>query len=253
MGTTQTYTAEQFTEWNEALEGKTPQEILTWAVKEFQPGLTMACSFGGPSGMVLLDMISRIDPSVEVFYLDTDFLFPETYATRDKIIERYGIMPVAYKSKLTPEEQAKEHGDELWLNDPDLCCSIRKVEPNARALEGKRAWISGIRRDQGESRGDAPIVQWDEKFGLVKVLPLVGWLDADVWAYILKNDVPYNPLHDQSYPSIGCTHCTKAVKPGDDPRSGRWEGSDKTECGIHTGGDVIQIATVDARTSTRTK
>ncbi len=198
--------------------------------------------------MVLLDMISQIDPSVAVFYLDTDFLFPETYDTRDKVIERYGIMPVGYKSKLTPDEQAKEHGDELWLSDPDLCCSIRKVEPNDRALEGKRAWISGIRRDQGESRGDAPIVQWDEKFGLVKVLPLVSWLEADVWAYILKNDVPYNPLHDQSYPSIGCTYCTKAVKPGDDPRSGRWEGIDKTECGIHAGGDVIQIEAVEATT-----
>ena len=248
MGTVQTYTNEQLSDWNEALEGKTPQEILTWAVEKFQPGLAMACSFGGPSGMVLLDMISRIDPSVEVFYLDTDFLFPETYATRDNVIERYGIMPVGYKSKLTPEEQAKEYGDALWFKDPDLCCSIRKVEPNARALEGKRAWISGIRRDQGESRGDAPIVQWDEKFGLVKVLPLVSWLEADVWSYIVRNDVPYNPLHDQSYPSIGCTYCTKAVKPGDDPRAGRWEGIDKTECGIHTGGDVIQIETAEIST-----
>ena len=248
METAQKYTAEQFTEWNDMLEGKTPQEIITWAAKEFQPGLTMACSFGGPSGMVLLDMISQIDTSIEIFYLDTDFLFPETYATRDKVIERYGMMPIGYKSKLTPEEQAKEYGDELWIKDPDLCCSIRKVEPNARALEGKQAWISGIRRDQGESRGDAPIVQWDEKFGLVKVLPLVTWLEADVWAYVVKNDVPYNLLHDQSYPSIGCTHCTKAIKPGDDPRSGRWASTDKTECGIHTGGDVIKIETVEATT-----
>ncbi len=248
METAQKYTAEQFVEWNDLLEGKTPQEIITWAAKEFQPGLTMACSFGGPSGMVLLDMISQIDPSIEIFYLDTDFLFPETYATRDKVIERYGMMPIGYKSKLTPEAQAKEYGDELWSKDPDLCCSIRKVEPNARALEGKQAWISGIRRDQGESRGDAPIVQWDEKFGLVKVLPLVTWLEADVWAYVVKNDVPYNLLHDQSYPSIGCTHCTKAIKPGDDPRSGRWASTDKTECGIHTGGEVIQIEAVEATT-----
>jgi len=253
MEAVQTYTEEQFTEWNELLEGKTPQEILTWAVEKFQPGLSFACSFGGPSGMVLLDMISRIDPSVEVFYLDTDFLFPETYATRDKVIERYGIMPVGYKSDITPDDQLKQYGDKLWLKDPDLCCAIRKVEPNARALEGKQAWISGIRRDQGESRGDAPIVQWDEKFSLVKVLPLVTCLEADVWAYIVKNDVPYNPLHDQSYPSIGCTYCTKAVKPGDDPRSGRWEGIDKTECGIHTGGDVIQVETADGRTGTLAK
>jgi len=248
MTQVETYTPEQLARWNEELEGRTPQEILRWAVEHFHPGLTFACSFGGPSGMVLLDMIAQIDPTVEVFYLDTDFLFPETYATRDKVIERYGIEPVAYKSKLTPEEQAAEYGDALWNRDPDLCCDLRKVEPNARALEGKRAWISGIRRDQGESRGDAPIAQWDEKFGLMKVLPLVNWLEADVWAYIVKNDVPYNPLHDQNYPSIGCTYCTKAVKPGDDPRSGRWQGVDKTECGLHTGGSVIKIERVDSAT-----
>ena len=251
MAELETYTTEQLAKWSEQLEEKTPQEILQWAVDKFQPGLTMACSFGGPSGMVLLDMVSQIDPTVEVFYLDTDFLFPETYATRDKAIERYGMQPVGYKSKFTPEQQAKQYGDELWLSDPDLCCDLRKVEPNARALEGKRAWIAGIRRDQGESRGDAPIVQWDEKFGLVKVLPLVTWLEADVWAYILKNDVPYNPLHDQSYPSIGCTYCTKPVAKGADPRSGRWQGTGKTECGIHTDGDVIKIEPVDVSTSRR--
>ena len=195
--------------------------------------------------MVLLDMVAQIDSTVEVVYLDTDFLFPETYATRDKTIEKYGIQVVGYKSLLTPEEQAEQYGDELWIKDPDLCCSLRKVEPNARALEGKRAWISGIRRDQGESRGDAPIVQWDEKFDLIKVLPLVNWVEADVWAHIVKNDVPYNPLHDQNYPSIGCTYCTKAVRPGEDPRSGRWQGIDKTECGLHTDGDVIKIETAN--------
>ena len=241
MGTAQTYTTDQFTEWNEMLEGKTPQEILKWAVKEFQPGLTMACSFGGPSGMVLLDMVSRIDPSVEVFYLDTDFLFTETYETRDRMIARYGIQPVGYKSKLTPEEQVRQYGQELWLKDPDLCCDLRKVEPNGRALEGKRAWISGIRRDQGVARRETPVVAWDEKFGLVKVLPLVRWTEADIWKYIAEHDVPYNPLHDRGYPSIGCTYCTKAVKPGEDPRSGRWQGFDKTECGLHTPGEPVQL------------
>ena len=240
---------EELRQISQRLEEETPQQILRWAVDEYLPDLTLASSFGGPSGMVLVDMIAEIEPRVEVFYLDTDFLFPETYETRDRIIARYGIQPVGYKSKFTPEQQAKQYGDELWLSDPDLCCDLRKVEPNARALEGKRAWIAGIRRDQGEARGDAPIVQWDEKFGLVKVLPLVNWLEADVWAYILKNDVPYNPLHDQSYPSIGCTYCTKAVAKGADPRSGRWEGTDKTECGIHTDGDVIKIETVDVPTS----
>jgi phosphoadenosine phosphosulfate reductase len=222
-----------------SLEGRTPQDILAWAAREYQPGLSLACSFGGPSGMVLLDMMARpdggIDRTVEVFYLDTDFLFPETYRLRDIAAARYGIKPAGYMSLLTPSEQSKRHGDALWQRDPDACCAIRKVEPNQRALAGKRAWISGIRRDQSSSRADVRIVEWDEKFGLVKVNPLAAWTEADVWKYILEHDVPYNELHDRNYPSIGCTHCTRPVNPGDDPRSGRWQGFDKVECGLHVG------------------
>jgi phosphoadenosine phosphosulfate reductase len=229
-----TYTPADLARLSVELEDGSPQDVLRWAVDEFFPELTLACSFGGPSGMVLLDMMSKIEPGVEVFYLDTAFLFPETYALRDRVIERYGANVAAYKSKLTPQEQARQHGDELWLRDPDLCCALRKVEPNERALAGKRAWISGLRRDQAETRRETPVVQWDEKFSLVKINPLVQWLEADVWSYIVKNDVPYNPLHDQDYPSVSCTYCTKPVAPGDDPRSGRWQGFDKTECGIHT-------------------
>ncbi|HYM16781.1 MAG TPA: phosphoadenylyl-sulfate reductase [Dehalococcoidia bacterium] len=229
------------------LEGRTPQEILRWAVETYQPGLTLACSFGGPSGMVLLDMIMPIDRGVEVFYLDTDFLFPETYKLRDIAAARYGFEPAGYMSLLTPAQQAAKHGDALWARDPDACCALRKVEPNRRALEGKRAWISGIRRDQAPSRAAVDIVEWDEKFGLVKVNPLAAWTESQVWKYILDHGVPYNELHDQGYPSIGCTHCTKAVRPGDDPRSGRWQGFDKTECGIHVPepapGDPQEVAT----------
>ena len=228
------YTAEDLAQISAELEERAPQEVLRWAVDEFFPDLTLACSFGGPSGMVLVDMISQIEPRVEIFYLDTDFLFPETHQTRDRVIERYGIQPVAYKSKLTPEEQARQYADELWLRNPDLCCQLRKVEPNQRALAGKRAWISGLRRDQAATRRETPVVQWDEKFGLVKVNALARWTEADVWAYIVKHDVPYNPLHDQSYPSVSCTYCTKAIQPGDDLRAGRWQGLDKTECGLHT-------------------
>jgi phosphoadenosine phosphosulfate reductase len=220
------------------LEGAEPQEILRWAAREYQPGLTLACSFGGPSGMVLLDMIMAIDKSVEVFYLNTDFLFPETYRLRDVAAAKYGFQPVGYVSLLTPAQQSEKHGDELWARDPDACCAIRKVEPNHRALAGKRAWISGIRRDQSKTRGDIDIVQWDEQFELVKVNPLAAWSEAQVWKYIIDNDVPYNELHDKSYPSIGCTYCTKPVKPGDDPRSGRWQGFDKTECGLHAPGTI---------------
>jgi len=234
MTETKTYSPAELERWSAELEGRSPREVLQWAVDEFFPDLSIACSFGGPSGMVLLDMIAEIEPRTEVFYLDTDFLFDETYATRDRAVERYKIEAVAYKSLLTPKQQAAQHGDELWLRDPDACCELRKVEPNARALAGKRAWVSGIRRDQGATRAETPIVTWDEKFDLVKVIPLAKWTEADVWAYIVKHDVPYNPLHDRNYPSIGCTYCTKAVRPGEDPRSGRWQGFDKTECGLHT-------------------
>ena len=237
-----TYSAADLTKISEEMDEQTPQQTLRWAVEEFFPELTMACSFGGPSGLVLVDMIAQIEPRVEIFYLDTDFLFPETHETRNRIIERYGVQPVVYKSELTPEDQASRYGDELWLSNPDLCCQLRKVEPNRRALAGKRAWIAGIRRDQTVTRSGTPVVQWDEKFGLVKVNPLVHWTEADVWAYIVKHDVPYNPLHDDNYPSLGCTYCTKAVQPGDDLRSGRWQGIDKIECGIHTPGETIPLA-----------
>lgn len=218
---------------SDALEGKSPQEILAWASAQYQPGLTLACSFGGPSGMVLLDMLMQIDRSVEVFYLDTDFLFPETYKLRDIAAAKYQFEPKGYMSLITPQQQAAKYGDALWSRDPDACCAIRKVEPNERALAGKTAWISGIRRDQSKTRGDIDIVQWDEKFGLVKLNPLASWSESQVWKYVLDNGVPYNELHDRSYPSIGCTHCTKPVAAGEDPRSGRWQGFDKTECGLH--------------------
>jgi phosphoadenosine phosphosulfate reductase len=224
---------EQLKSHSNRLDGATPQEILRWAATEYQPGLALACSFGGPSGMVLLDMTMQIDRSVEVFYLDTDFLFPETYKLRDVAAQKYGFKPVGYMSLLTPQQQADKHGDALWARDPDACCAIRKVEPNHRALEGKTAWISGIRRDQTKERNDVDVVQWDEKFDLVKINPLASWTEAQVWKYIVDNGVPYNELHDRNYPSIGCTHCTKPVMPGADPRSGRWQGFDKTECGLH--------------------
>ena len=225
--------------WSAELEGKEPEEILRWAVKQFQPGLTHACSFGGPSGMVILDMVMKIDPTVEVFYLDTDFLFPETYKLRDICEARYTFKPIGFKSLITVEEQAEKYGEALWLRDPDACCNLRKVEPNQRALVGKTAWLSGIRRDQSETRREVRIVEWDAKFDLVKIAPLAGWSEKQVWSYIMTHDVPYNELHDRNYPSIGCTNCTKPVNPGDDPRAGRWQGFDKTECGIQEGSLTI--------------
>jgi phosphoadenosine phosphosulfate reductase len=181
-------------------------------------------------------MIHRINPSLPLFYLDTGFLFPDTYATRDRIIEQYRLQPgqvIQMKSLLTPEQQARQYGDSLWVSDPDRCCQLRKVEPLTRVLKGFDAWVTGIRRDQSPTRANAKMIEWDAKFGLVKVNPLARWTWADVWTYIKVYEVPYNPLHDQNYPSIGCTHCTAPVMPGEDPRAGRWKNFTKTECGLH--------------------
>jgi phosphoadenosine phosphosulfate reductase len=221
--------------WGESLEDSQPQAVLDAAITRYRHGIILACSFGAED-VVLVDMVHRIDPLLGLFYLDTDFLFPETYATRDRIIERYGLKPAQVrevKSLLTPEQQAQKHGNALWASDPDRCCQLRKVEPLKRILNGFDAWITGIRRDQSPTRAKANPIEWDHTFQLVKVNPLVRWTWADVWTYIKVYEVPYNPLHDRNYPSIGCVHCTKPVMPGDDQRSGRWQGRDKTECGLH--------------------
>lgn len=215
--------------WSKELANATPQEILQWAAGQFGDKLGVACSFGGVSGMAILDMAVKTKPDVRVFYVDTDFLFPETYATRDAVSAKYNIIPLGYRPKLTPEEQAAKHGAELWRTAPDQCCAIRKVEPNERALEGLSAWVAGLRRDQSDTRKDVSPVQWDKKFGLFKIAPLFNWTEKDVWRYIVANDVPTNPLHDVGYASIGCTHCTVAGQ----GRDGRWQGSAKTECGLH--------------------
>ena len=221
--------------WGASFETKQPQDILKAAIERYGQKIVLACSFGAED-VVLVDMVHRINPSVPLFYLDTDFLFPETYATRDRVVKQYDLKPaqvLAVKSLLTPAQQAQQYGDALWASDPDRCCQLRKVEPLTRILSGFDAWITGIRRDQAPTRAKAKPIEWDATFQLVKVNPLVHWTWADVWTYIKVYEVPYNELHDRNYPSIGCTHCTKPVMPGDDPRSGRWQGREKTECGLH--------------------
>ena len=218
------------------LEGAEPEEILRWAITTYAPDVTLACSFGGASGMVLLDMAVKINPEIHVFYLDTGLLFPETHQLVDRAAARYGVRPQGFKPELTLGDQAARYGEDLWTAAPDLCCRLRKVEPNGRALAGRRAWITAIRRDQTENRRSVPVVDWDAKFGLVKVAPLAGWDERRVWTYIMEHDVPYNRLHDQGFPSIGCGPCTRPVQAGEDPRSGRWAGTGKTECGLHTSG-----------------
>jgi phosphoadenosine phosphosulfate reductase len=229
----QTYSESELAAISAELEAQGVEQTLLWAKREFGDQIALACSFGGPTGMVLVDLCTRLDVPVEIFYLDTDLLFPETYALRDEVARRYGVAPVGYRSRLTLEEQAAKYGPELWARDPDRCCYLRKVEPNERALAGKRAWISGLRRDQSSTRRSVSVVEWDSAFDLVKISPLATWSEDDVWNYIRDHNVPYNPLHDHGYPSIGCTHCTRRVLPGEDRRAGRWSGFDKTECGIH--------------------
>lgn len=226
---------EEIKAWGEEFEAKQPQEILAAAIQRYAPKIVLACSFGAED-VVLVDMVHRINSSVPLFYLDTDFLFPETYATRDRIVERYGLKPaqvIQMKSLLTPERQAQQFGEALWTSDPDRCCELRKVEPLTRVLKGYDAWITGIRRDQSPTRADAKVIEWDARFQLVKVNPLARWSWSDVWTYINVYEVPYNELHDRNYPSIGCTHCTSPVMPGEDPRAGRWKNQAKTECGLH--------------------
>jgi phosphoadenosine phosphosulfate reductase len=227
--------SEELKVWNNSLEAKQPQEILAAAIEHYAPKIVLACSFGAED-VVLVDLVHRINPSVPLFYLDTDFLFPETYATRDRVIERYGLQPqqvIQVKSLLTPEVQAVQHGEALWTRHPDQCCELRKVEPLTRVLKGFDAWVTGIRRDQSPTRANANLIEWDQKFQLVKVNPLAKWTWEDVWTYIRIYEVPYNELHDRNYPIIGCTHCTSPVMPGEDPRAGRWKNFPKTECGLH--------------------
>jgi phosphoadenosine phosphosulfate reductase len=215
-----------------AAESWNPRQVLAWAFGKFGNEVAISSAFGA-EGMALIDMASRVQKDFRLFTIDTEFLFPETYNLMDRIEQRYGITIERVYSLLSPETQERVHGGALWNRNPDECCNLRKVEPLRRKLTDLSAWITSIRRDQTSDRAGARKIEWDEKFGLVKVNPLADWSSAQVWRYIREHDVPYNTLHDQNYPSIGCTHCTQAVKSGDDPRAGRWPGFAKTECGLH--------------------
>jgi phosphoadenosine phosphosulfate reductase len=218
--------------WGKEMNQKSPQEIVEWTHQQFGDQFVLACSFGAED-VALVDMYCKITESPRIFYLDTDLHFPQTYETRDRLQDRYQITFIQMKPALSLEEQARLHGEELWKKDPNLCCSLRKVEPLQKILKGNQAWMTGIRREQSLTRANAQKIEWDHKFQLIKVNPLVAWSTKEVWDYIRANNIPYNPLHDQNYPSIGCSVCTKPVNPGEDSRSGRWTGFTKTECGLH--------------------
>jgi len=213
-------------------ENWTAAEVIDWGLDEFGGEIAIASSFGAED-VVLIDMAAKLAPRFRVFTLDTDFLFPETYALIDRIEQRHGITVERTRAEFSPIEQARTLGEALWTRQPDLCCNLRKVEPLTKKLAELKGWITGIRRDQSPARANARKIERDARFGLVKLNPLAGWNWNDLWQYIKTNGVDYNPLHDQNYPSIGCTHCTRPVLPGEDPRAGRWSGTAKTECGLH--------------------
>jgi phosphoadenosine phosphosulfate reductase len=212
------------------VEAMGAEEAIAWAIETFDP-LRFAVSFQKTSS-VIVNMAHGIDPGVDFFYLDTELLFPETYQTRDRLAEHFGIEFNRYAG-ITLEEQREQHGDILWLHDQDACCGIRKVEAMRDALDGVQCWVSGIRREDSVTRGGAAKFGWDARFGLWKLNPLADWDEKQVWTYIKDKHVPYNPLHDQGYPSIGCIPCTSKPLAGGDARSGRWAGSERTECGIN--------------------
>ena len=219
-----------------ALEQASPLETLTWAVERYGDGLTFATGFG-PEGCVLIDLIGRHRLPIDIFTLDTGLLFPETRTLWKQLEDKYGLTIRAIRPVQSVDEQAVEHGDQLWERAPNQCCDLRKVVPLKAELAKADAWITAIRREQTLERANALAVEWDEKFGMPKVNPLIRWTKQDVRAHIHTYDVPYNPLHDQGYPSIGCLPCTTPVASGEDDRAGRWRGIAKTECGLH--GPVI--------------
>ncbi|WP_374965525.1 phosphoadenylyl-sulfate reductase [Lysinibacillus sp. RS5] len=212
---------------------KAALEVLQWSYTEYGEDIVYACSFG-IEGIVLIDLISKVKPDATIVFLDTDVHFKETYETIDRVKEKYPQLNIIMqKSALTLEQQAAQYGEELWKSNPNKCCEIRKIVPLHEALAGAKAWISGLRREQSSTRQNTNFINRDDKFKSIKICPLIHWTWKDVWRYVSKLNLPYNPLHDRGYPSIGCEHCTKPAFTMDDLRSGRWQESGKTECGLH--------------------
>ncbi len=223
----------QLQQVSEQLETASPPQIIRWAAERFGEKLTMATAFG-PEGMVILHWLAEIAPRTHVFNLDTGYQFPETLQLRERVLQRYGMEVELMRPELTVEQYEQQHGGPLYRTNPDQCCFDRKIRLLNQAVVGRHAWISAIRRDQSPDRARAAIVGWDKRFSLVKVNPLANWTKADVWKLITDHEIPYNPLHDQGFTSIGCWPCTRAVMFGEDERAGRWSGQAKVECGLHT-------------------
>ncbi|WP_409297030.1 phosphoadenylyl-sulfate reductase [Peribacillus sp. SCS-26] len=209
--------------------------VLQWAYQHFSADKIVYASSFGAEAVVLIDLIQRVNPHAHIVFLDTGLHFPETYEVIDQIEKRFPSLKIERKQPaLTLDEQREQHGSALWKREPDTCCAIRKVIPLREALSGKEAWISGLRREQSPLRAGTQFLNEDKKFHNIKICPLIHWTWDEVWEYIREKDLPYNKLHDQGYPSIGCFPCTAAAGAGGDSRAGRWSGTGKTECGLHS-------------------
>jgi len=229
-------------EINDKLKGRSAEEVIEYFADNFPGKVTLGSSMGAED-QVLADMIHKINKNVSIFTLDTGRLFPETYELIDRTSKKYSLqIKIFFPDGTQVEEMVNSKGINLFydsIENRKLCCNIRKIEPLKRALPGNEVWINGLRKDQSLIRFSTKLVDWDEVHQIIKVNPLLNWTEKDVWAYIKKNDVPYNKLHDNGFPSIGCKSCTRAVKEGEDFRSGRWwwEDPEHNECGLHVNED----------------
>jgi phosphoadenosine phosphosulfate reductase len=229
---------ERINDLNEKFQEATVGEVLSWFLKEFKGKIALSSSLGAED-QVLTEMVTGIDKGATIFTLDTGRLFPETYDLIHRTNTRYGIkIKVFFPEASRVEEMVNEKGINLFyesIENRKQCCHIRKIEPLKRAFKGLDVWICGLRREQSVTRRDMKLVEWDEANGLIKLNPLIDWTEKDVWDYINENKIPYNPLHDKGFPSIGCQPCTRAIMEGEDVRAGRWwwENPDTKECGLH--------------------
>jgi phosphoadenosine phosphosulfate reductase len=230
----------QIDELNDRFEGHHADEVLTWAWNQFGSGVVLGTGFGA-SGVFLIERISRLGLGIPLFYLDTHLLFDQTYELHELIEKKLGVSIEAVPPSMTLEEQAEKHGDELWKRQPDQCCHIRKVIPLQNHLKDKQAWITGMRRGQSESRQGIRVIEYDSGHHLIKINPVAAYSKEEIWDEIHSRKIPYNPLHDEGYPSIGCIPCTSPVAEGEDERKGRWRGADKVECGIHINPDTGKV------------
>ena len=228
------------------LEAAPAQDVLRWALGQFHPRVTLACSFSAED-LVVLDMMTRVVDHPRVFMLDTGRLHQETYDVADRVRARYGIdIEVYFPHTESVQSMVHEHGLNLFYKSVDLrkrCCHIRKVEPLGRALSNVDAWLTGLRREQSPTRTDIPKVDVDDAHGdIFKINPIADWTSDDVWAYVREHDVPHNALYDQGYASIGCAPCTRPIQPGESERAGRWwwEDPELKECGLHVNAGVQQ-------------